>query len=479
MSDLFLRVRVQSLQRTLRQVAALNSAVQASNNDVQELYRALAVTGSGFRIKLGRLIEFVNALHGASEFEEELAELLNMLGKLDELETAHQYAASLGAELREMTTMIKELKYGIDEIDNLLVGTAEVFPNMNEISRSLRTLEAGLPAPDTAATAGHWNQLGTIVAEARRSVFANYVDVAGGLSMRKAGLDGRVCMIADQLCRLWQVKTGDRFVTPAFSLPGRDEPRPGSTVVSLGFPEWTIWGLPLLEHDIGLLALTAEPDALEGLDATLAADAFGTFVMGPAYACAALLLRLDPAEAIDRERATVVLAALERLNDGRFQGALVTVRDTLRDAWATAAESLTTDAGNAEPAADPAAGETAPAAASLALNRAAALIDASTRTDDEYPMQITPADFSTATTLKGVLLGDIPAELPTISARDALNGAWLARLDNQNAERAERIEESIKRQLAPRAQQRPPRSDAPRERVAIRTGFNTARGGRT
>jgi hypothetical protein len=70
------------------------------------------------------------------------------------------------------------------------------------------------------------------------------------------------------------------------------------------------------------------------------ADAFATYVMGPAYACCAILLRLDPLTAYGEDgialpgrRAEVVLAMLEHANERSKQKPWGQIADELRREW--------------------------------------------------------------------------------------------------------------------------------------------------
>ena len=68
------------------------------------------------------------------------------------------------------------------------------------------------------------------------------------------------------------------------------------------------------------------------------ADAFGTYVMGPAYACAAIRLRLNPSTAsddeaqpgLDPERAIIILAVLEKMNKANRFGEVI---GNLNECW--------------------------------------------------------------------------------------------------------------------------------------------------
>ncbi len=140
-------------------------------------------------------------------------------------------------------------------------------------------------------------------------------------------------------------------------------------VASVRFPDWSLWTVPLVVHEYaavmteveGILrdyvrsvstawvlahpqAWSEEADELStrasGYARVLLADAFATFAMGPAYACPAVLLRLDPAvggyryRPSDATRARVVLGVLEAMDTPAF-GAYRSMLDSLHNQWQT------------------------------------------------------------------------------------------------------------------------------------------------
>jgi hypothetical protein len=136
-------------------------------------------------------------------------------------------------------------------------------------------------------------------------------------------------------------------------------------IIRLGFPEWTIWTLPLAAHElghvvaVGRIAPLLEKESAAGFDKyhiqLCFADAFATFVIGPAYACAAILMRFDPLAAINPEdkrlmlkRAECVLRMLEGMNKAAGQtnpygGIIQRLRAEWQDAVDQAAANLSED----------------------------------------------------------------------------------------------------------------------------------------
>ena len=149
--------------------------------------------------------------------------------------------------------------------------------------------------------------------------------------MRDNALDNRVCQMTDVLLK----DLGGPHHVPAPSVPALQAALGTvmKSVIKLGFPEWTIWGIPLVGHELGLSVADNEEvikrlvtgDSF-GMSAdrkkSLFADIFATYTLGPAYTCAAILLRFEPHHASSQEgdpsdidRAWLILDVLDRLGD--------------------------------------------------------------------------------------------------------------------------------------------------------------------
>ena len=175
-------------------------------------------------------------------------------------------------------------------------------------------------------------------------LFADYLDLVSGIALRASGRDDGLCRIADAL-----ISDFDPFGTTSWgslTVPASRELRedPIASFVRLGFPEWSVWTLPLamvdfssyliLEHrkTASLRSDAAEqietiaakrpriPDAafaaiadrrrglpteaghraelrkasFNRLAGMLVLESLATAIMGPAYAWAALLMRVEP-----------------------------------------------------------------------------------------------------------------------------------------------------------------------------------------
>lgn len=97
-------------------------------------------------------------------------------------------------------------------------------------------------------------------------------------------------------------------------------------LIRLGFPEWSIWSLPLVAREFGhvfarkrervrtdIQQALARNVATEPQLCSWAADVFATTVLGSAYPWAAILLRAEPSTAGDQARVAVMMHTMELL----------------------------------------------------------------------------------------------------------------------------------------------------------------------
>jgi len=179
--------------------------------------------------------------------------------------------------------------------------------------------------------------------EKTQPLFRESFELIGGLAFRDMDLDVRICSVADELIQKCALYTG---VSPALTVPGYQETmsRTMGRIIRVRFPEWTIWTLPLTAYEYGKVVLEKEEDrftkyrdevarlpvlvgmAVENQSmasvSDLVAEAFATYVMGPAYVCSSIYLRLNPALAYKGSgrspspdlRQRVSMAVLMRMN---------------------------------------------------------------------------------------------------------------------------------------------------------------------
>ena len=167
----------------------------------------------------------------------------------------------------------------------------------------------------------------------------------------------------------------------------------------------------------------------------LVADAFATYTTGPAYACAALMLRLSPnmpgvrGRPSDEERAETILAALAEMDAAQEFGK---VAASLRTSW----ELLLAGSGSHDPPRQ------------VQLDAAQALGTIKIRMLREQ-VQFTKADWLKAHKLGNAWFADIDSGQPEVSdntpdisglrLRDVLNAAWDCRLQVIEKEQPEDV----------------------------------------
>ncbi|MGW4210986.1 hypothetical protein ACWEIJ_23555 [Lentzea sp. NPDC004789] len=238
---------------------------------------------------------------------------------LDEAESG------LDKQLCAAPALVDELKQSVDFAANCLLQAAEMVVQLddnanslrqsldhrcNEVLETLETLRNTVRATGADRRMGQWEEYDQLLRDMAEPVFAEYVDFLGGLTVRDTGLDDRICEMTDALL----TRRFKSVTTRTLPLPARRAAlgRALDTVVLLGFPEWSVWGIPLVGHEVGLAYARAEEDNYLAQLITkyaepakpggptkpylvqLLADVFAAYTLGLAYGCAALLLRLGP-----------------------------------------------------------------------------------------------------------------------------------------------------------------------------------------
>jgi hypothetical protein len=251
----------------------------------------------------------------------------------------------------------------MEDLSNELSGWLDV------ISDNLKALDNGAGVTNEVLRSA-WEAYSEIMSKPIPVVFSNYVELLGGLALRETGLDEGTCRIADQLINDFGpiVKNWKGLAIPATQKVGSDDEANAKALarsIRMGFPEWTIWAVPFTAHVLAMkgarqwdeyIAKEVPPgkNKKEKNDRERAqrhmrvclADAFAACVMGPAYACSAILLRLNPADAFtdkgdepaDAKRAHIILETLNKMRtrdkaDNPPYGEVV---DQLEKGWAAA-----------------------------------------------------------------------------------------------------------------------------------------------
>lgn len=255
-----------------------------------------------------------------------------------------------------------------DELDSTVGSEAKDLKfKLQDIRLKLRAAALKSPAEAAQDFNDAWGSYKEIY-EYSQEVFAECLEYIGGLALRDRGFDKNICEIADKLIISCATDWNDSPWKSLTILAAQE--RFGQTlarIIRLRFPEWTIWTLPFTAREFAHVALNAdrnrkllqfvkekvdelaekeprlvearksEPSGSDKLKIVerrarrhaenhireLVADAFATYTMGPAYACAAILLRLNPIDGgsdspdhpTDAKRAEVVLETLRLMNE--------------------------------------------------------------------------------------------------------------------------------------------------------------------
>jgi hypothetical protein len=208
-----------------------------------------------------------------------------------------------------------------------------------------------------------WTTLPEISTRATE-VFGESLAFLEGALARKQGLDQSLCPIADALLDELSRRTGvawERFTILAEGELFREM----AGIIRLRFPDTTVWSLPVVAHEFGHYAGRAITErkgtrTVHPFEELLAreeqrgwrtrhvhelfADVFASYTLGPAYAFACLVGRLDPSDAYrDRSdgshpasarRAYAILSTLRRIEQEKGEtGAFGPYVDELEQAW--------------------------------------------------------------------------------------------------------------------------------------------------
>jgi hypothetical protein len=259
----------------------------------------------------------------------------------------------LGGDVIEVTNQVWTLRSKLAKMTREAEALREEFTALTANRRDLDVFlkQAAGELKETVTADNYWAQR-----DRCERVFYEYVDLLRGVALRSIGLhddSGRISDLfdlADALPRLWG--TFGEWRWQSLAVPSRIEQNESTqaSVLRIGFPEWTVWALPLLQHECGHVVIEKHKTKLTvapGLEAVMLADALAGLVTGPAYTCAALLLRLDPsqvrADGAETLRSATILATLEHAAELAGDPALTELADRLGEEWSDALTSIGKD----------------------------------------------------------------------------------------------------------------------------------------
>lgn len=352
----------------------------------------------------------------------------------------------LAAETEELEKLLPDAFYALtrakEELEDNIHLLVKVDPDMtrslvkrcraesDRVKELKEQLETGALEP-----AKVWKRYEKLLDNGCKELFADYVDFLGGLTLRDHALDDEVCAITDAVLR--EIPGNPKLL----ALPARRQTFSSAftELVRLGFPDWTIWNIPLVGAEIGrsyverfgvgdrfteLLGENAE-DA-----PALFADAYAAYTIGPAYGCATTLLKFQPDHRSEHYRAAVILCVLEQI--AQTAAGFGDVVAKAKEYWQEALVRLNDDAD--------------PDLALDAVRPFASAVCAELAEDEVKPFK--PAYWAQVTEIRGELgkaavTGYRP---PTgLTALVLLNAAWATWLENPgDGPWAKRVTDNVK-----------------------------------
>lgn len=335
--NLVLKTRIALVIRNLQHVQRALVTVKQRRADL----RMILMFPERTEASIGRLGRALNRAFDGYDAEswEEIRNSLETLN--DEFKKLDQEASNLKdpvSELREGVLLdedeVKRAELVANAVHDSLKNAVEAefgvdLANLGEILREKVDAAGRKGQTDAEAMRAAWTEYSGSLYHSSEQLFEEYVDLVSGVALRDTGFDRGIARLAEELLEPGE-KIGS-FHWNTLTIPARQETMvvTAARIVRLGFPEWTIWMLPLTAYELGSNYAASDKKVAEKIDAlggdrdelfVLVADAFATYFLGPAYACAEILMRLNPAEAFNgnrlvAKRAAVILSALRQMSE--------------------------------------------------------------------------------------------------------------------------------------------------------------------
>ena len=336
--DLIIRIRLETLKSNLNKIRCILDSVNNRRSEIDGLSANLTQA----KEKLDTI--GANVTNVLDTSRNKFAKKPIDKGLMNLLETAQTEALNFSELLEKMETDVSAIRNRWTPIDKNLEKAFEaslkkdleerIGDSSTRIDQDIQALETDSPTEERLEEA--WRDYCEITSEQSQLIFADYVEFLGGLALRYAGLDEGICRIADELMR--SSGSFGKMQWSALTIPASQEAMTLARSIRMRFPEWTIWAVPLAAHEFGNVVVSdnarlenyirgefpgEDEQATKDREDMFVylADAFATYVMGPAYACAAILMRFNPRGAYedrskspaDAKRAHIVLSTLNEI----------------------------------------------------------------------------------------------------------------------------------------------------------------------
>lgn len=132
-----------------------------------------------------------------------------------------------------------------------------ISPLMRRLEQLRKTVTKNTLTADELADA--WQSFAEANFEGQR-VFAQCLDFLGGIAVRRMGLEGGICGVAERLVSAFAFDTGVSWSSVMILGEERlfDNVAQITQIIRLRFPEWDIWSLPFTAHEFGQLVANGE-----------------------------------------------------------------------------------------------------------------------------------------------------------------------------------------------------------------------------
>jgi hypothetical protein len=260
-------------------------------------------------------------------------------------------------------------------------------------------------------------------------LFSRYLELLAGMAVRGIGLDAALMPDVDALVQLLMGPV------PPQNKPTEQQRSPlalmgtlGARHMPLGYPDWSLWALPLVGRSAGdLVATNLLPADVDNQLRALCADLYAQYVLGPSYLHAAIFLEFDPSSEPptpdappDPLRAAVLLEQLPSMygdTDEANRKLVETIVERVAAEWRRARAAV----GGAEPTLSGQGQDT---------------VDAFLHDLAQFPEVAYPIGYLAehADTGRDLLSGAAP-DVPAMPLRDLVTAMWLARLETPTAAR--------------------------------------------
>jgi hypothetical protein len=334
--DLIIKIRLEALKNNLTKIQCILKSVKDRRGEIDKLSVNLSqaqqhLDDVGYNVRY--LLDTSRNKYAKAKMDPSFPPFLELaeteVGKLSQ--ALQNVQKGIEAIQTRWTPIEKSFEETLKEDLNDTIG-----PWLDKIAESIKALSAAQPGEINQLMEKAWRDYNEIMSEQSQLIFSDYVEFLGGLALRDAGLDEGICRIADELIR--SCGSVGRTQWSALTIPASQEAVTLAASIRMRFPEWTIWAVPLTAHELGEVVIKDNPNLEKDILTHYPGsekktkknrhhmrvylnDAFATYVMGPAYACAAILLRFNPRAAYqdkiknpaDAKRAHVVLSMLRKM----------------------------------------------------------------------------------------------------------------------------------------------------------------------